>query len=94
MASQNISPAEMHTLLEMIINSPVGSYINALRRQPLVNKFVELHNAVQKGAILDALSATEAEAVAVLRVPAPFGNTGPAAQAEGIVAPEPQPPAV
>jgi len=84
----------MHTLLEMVINSPVGSYINAIQRQPLVNKFVELHNAVQQGGCLAVLSPYEANAVATLRVPVPAGNTGPAAHAEGIVAPEPQPPAV
>jgi len=95
MATQSITPAEMHTLLEMVINSPVGSYINAMQRQPLVNKFVELHNRVQAGARIDALDPAEVSAVDVLRVaklaqtaPAQPGNAGPAAHSDGVVAPQ------
>jgi hypothetical protein len=87
----------MHTLLEMVINAPVGSYINAIQRQPLVNKFVEIHNQVQQGARIDVLSAAEASAVDVMRFTKAAqnalpltGNAGPAAHAEGVVAPQPQ----
>ena len=70
MANPNLNASEMKQLLEMVINAPVGSYINAMAKQPLVNKFVELHNQAQKGARVDALTAAEAVAVDAVRAQA------------------------
>jgi hypothetical protein len=67
MANPNISAGEMRALMEMIINTPVGSYVNALTKQPLVNKFVEAHNQVVTGCRLDVLNAAEAAAVDMVR---------------------------
>jgi hypothetical protein len=67
MANPNLSAADMSHLLEMVINAPVGSYINAVSRQPLVNRFIELHNQVKQGARVDALNAAEAASVDAVR---------------------------
>lgn len=98
MANPNISAAEMKTLLEMVINSPVGSYINALQRQPLVNKLVEAHNGVAAGGRLDVLSPQEAAQVDNLRLkaakPAPQNKPGKPADLRGgtVVGPQPAKP--
>ena len=97
MPNPDISPAEIKTLLEMVINSPVGSYVNALQRQPLVNKFVALHNAVQAGARVDALTPQEAAQVDILRTKpakpaAPANRPGRPANLRGGTVVGPQPP--
>jgi hypothetical protein len=81
MANPNLSKADLKNLLEMVINAPVGSYINAVSRQPLVNRFVEFHNQIQQGARADALSPAEVAAVDAVR-----NNAAKAAQpAAGVV---------
>lgn len=67
MSNPNLSATDMRNLLEMVINAPVGSYANAMQKQGLVNKFVELHNQAQRGARVDALSASEAATVDKMR---------------------------
>ncbi len=97
MANPNISPAEVKTLLEMVINSPVGSYVNAMARQPLVNKLVGVHNDVHAGGRLDVLSAQEAASIDLLRTkaaaPAQNRPGKPARGSEGVVGPQPLKPA-
>ena len=79
---------ELSRILELAVNSPIGSYAQSLQHKPLIDKFVRLHNQVAQGARLDALSAKEAALVDAMRrgmaCIAP-GNQGPAAHADGVV---------
>ena len=79
---------ELSRILELVVNSPIGSYAQSLQHKPLIDKFVRLHNQVAQGARLDALSEKEAALVDAMRrgmaCIAP-GNQGPAAHADGIV---------
>lgn len=87
MSNPNISAAETQVLLEMVINSPVGSYVNAMQRQPLVNKFVSVLNGVKGGGRLDVLAPAEAAAVDNLRAkaaqPVPQNRPGKEANLRG-----------
>lgn len=67
MSNPNLSPDEVHVLLEMVINAPLGSFANAMQRQPLINKFIDLRNQAHTGARVDALSVEEAIAVDKIR---------------------------
>ena len=81
---------ELNRVLELTVNSPLGSYADSLRHKPLIDKFVGLCNQVAQGARLDVLNAKEAALVDAMRrgmaCIAP-GNAGPAAHADGIVTP-------
>lgn len=78
---------ELNRILELVVNSPIGSYAQSLQHKPLIDKLVGLYNRVAQGARLDALSAKEAALVDAARrgLACISGNTGPAAHADGVV---------